>query len=289
MDIRDVSASLSRFVERRAAELGYQNIKIYPGPSIVPQDRPVWIIQSLPGALGERMTKYTVHRIQRFNIMFLASGGIKGYYDALKWNAHVEKKLAANNWKMTSILVDFVFPQSASRVLEGEGSLNAGTYYYSVTGINHIDETEETLPSVVQSVVVDENGSCIEIVIPRHDGGMNWFRKYNVYAGNSPTNLRKISGMPIEAYANIPTLYRIQDIALANGGSAPTESMIKYRFLEIPPDAFDSSVTDEPTNEAGNYMGLISLNIRYPLRTSDPLMEPAFPVTQVNYEIFRES
>jgi hypothetical protein len=83
----------------------------------------------------------------------------------------------------------------------------------------------------------------------------------------------------------LPTIYTINNAALATGKAPETESEIKYRFLRIPFDAFDVNVTDEPTNESGNFMAIASLNVVYPITQDTPIMEPAYPVASVQYQL----
>jgi len=219
--------------------------------------------------------------------MFLCSQGISGFLEAERWNAHIEKKLSQNNWLITSILNNFVHPTPAVTVKYAEGgSLAAGTYYVAVSGINHLDELQETLPSVTQAVVVNAPGSgSIELVIPRYDGGQNWFSKYNVYLGTTALNMKKMTNTPVVSSNVLPTIYTINNAALATGKAPETESEIKYRFLRIPFDAFDVNVTDEPTNESGNFMAIASLNVVYPITQDTPIMEPAYPVASVQYQL----
>lgn len=285
MDLQDASFSLSQFLKNRAEELSMPNLAIYPGPSIVPKDRPALIMQTVPGALSQRLTRYTINRVQRYNIMFLTSGGMAGYNQALRWNSAIEKKLANNNWVINGILVDFVFPRPAIKVVEDDSStLPTGTYYVAVSGLNAVDETEETLPSVVQAVAITAAERAIELVIPRYEGGVNWFQKYNVWIGTNPNQLRKLTGMPIAADPQVTRVYRITHNNVVAGSSPVTQTTLKNRILTIPEDTFDSAVINEPTNEAGNFMGLITLALEYPLRGSDPFMKPDYPVIGAHYE-----
>lgn len=266
MNEKDVRFSLYRFITRRAAELrpadnDYINPRILAGVSELPQVRPLWVVDAIPTPGSERHGRMYTMIDRRFNIMILTSGGPAGVLQAEEWISHVEKKIVNNNWRIPGVLFDFKYPDP--KVFEdiGQGNLGVDTYYVAVSGLSFMDETEETLISNVQTITTTQASGRIDVVIPRFPRAFNFFKKYNVYAGTVSNDLKKTADSPIDAASPTSTKKTIDDMP---GGVAPAlvNSQIRYRIIEVIPESFNASVQPEPSGEAGNWMGLITLTVR---------------------------
>ncbi len=276
----DVRYSLYRFIVARAAELGYSNPRIIGGPSGLPEDRPIWVVESVPnvGAMqdGQMYTKFE----RRYNILFLTKDGAQGMVDAENWVSNFEDKMVSNHFRIPGILIDFSYP--APSVIEdvGAGNLSVGTYYVAVSGISFMFTTEETLISSVQSVTTTAPNGRLDVIIPRFPRSFNWFKTYNVFAGTAADQLKKTADSPIAAGSPSATLKTIDDMP---AGVAPslTQSEIRYRIMEVIRDSFNLSVQSDPS-EANNWMGVITLTINAP---HEPIIPQHYPIRAVTYTI----
>lgn len=284
MDIKDVQTSVSRFMGRRAAELGYTDIQVLPGFSDLPQTRPIWVLQSNPGGLAELRLRHQTMMNYRFHMNMLTAGGVQGYLQAEAWIARCQQKLMQNNWYIPGLIHDFVYPSPGLRYLAGQGSLAAGTYFVVVTGINHIDEAEETLPSGLQSIVVPANAGRIEVLVPRYPMGYNWFKKFNVYMGTSSNDLKKTADSPVNDAPVGHKVYHLDDVS--SGANPPSGARtIKFRLIEIMQETFNTSVVPDVSREAGTWIGSISCAVRAPLTTISATPNLGYTITEVNQEI----
>lgn len=286
MDMRDVVASVSRFMGNRAVELGYGSPQILPGFSGLPKDRPIWVLQSIPGALPVDRLRHQTMMQYRFNMNILTAGGNQGYHEALKWVSECQRKLMQNNWRIPGILVDFKYPRPQIRYLEGEGSLPAGTYYVGVSGHgNTVDIFEETLLSEVQEIEVEQNNGRIEVLIPRYPAGYSWWNSYSVYMSTSPTNLKRCTpGATINVASVGNTVYNIDDVAsVGNPSPLNPPRITKFRLIEVMHDTFNTSVIADVSREAGGWVGSISCVVKAPLTTinESPL---GYTLEQVGFE-----
>lgn len=280
---RDVRSSLNHFIVRRAAELGYDDITILPGFSGIPQERPIVVVQSVPGGLPEMFLRHQVLQNYRFNIHFLTKGGTAGHDEAEDWIGHLQQRLMNNNWRITGKLVDWKYPLPSARYRASEGGLEIGQYYVSVAGISHLDEDETTLPSTPRLVDVTANSGRIRLMIGRYPYGYNWFRKHNLYIGQSPTAMYLHNDSPVIAADHVPTLHNLDDYAFNINEPMPgPPSDVKFRFIDVIRESFNFAVQPDATREAGNWMGSIFCVLRAPMTTAT--IEQPGPIEEINIE-----
>lgn len=275
MNTRDLRASVVRFINHRNNQLGV-TAKIIPGRGHLTRDRPVWLVETTPGGISEQISEGIYTLVRRFNLMYL-TGPPNGYKDAEAMCAAWEDKLKDNRWRMAGVMEDFVYPRPALSERAGEGAIGAGTYYLAVSGLNYLDESEESLASIPQAITVGANAR-IRLVIPRYPRGFNWFKKYNVYMGTSPTSMFKTAGSPYSAAMLITTVVDI-DAVPGVGGSPPTQSLVKYRMIKIAPSTFNASAMLDPVNEPGLYLASIGFNAEVQVIPGETQAEPVEQVT----------
>lgn len=252
---------------------------ILAGVSGLPKNRPIWVVEDIPigGAVqqGRILTSFE----QRYNLMYLDKDGPEGILRCRDWVSIVQDKLVTNNWRIPGVLIDFKYPSPAVFEDVGAGNLVQGTYYIAVTGLSFMDESEESLPSLVQTVTTTAVNGRIDVIIPRFPRGFNWFKKYNIYAGTDPNDLKLTADSPVDEILNpSPLVYNLDDIPV--GVSPPTApNQIKYRIMEVIKDSFSFNTMPEPSVESGNYMGLITLTIRAP---HEPIVPQHYPVANLS-------
>lgn len=281
--IRDVRSALTHFLGNRATELGYDDPKVLTGFSGLPQERPVWVIQSVPGGLSEYPTSHQSLMSYRFNVHFLTEGGSKGYSEAERWVGHIQTKLMNNNWKITGRIIDFEYPKPSAIYRAGEGFLPAGEYYVSVAGINRIDASEVTLPSVPVHVHVPNANGRIRLIVPRYPMGYNWFPTFNVYQGSSPTTMHQMSNSPVTASSHAPKVFDIDNNDININDLPPVSpSNIKFRFIDVMRTSFNVAIQPDVSKEAGTWMGSIFCVLRAPITTVTS--EQAGPILVINQD-----
>ncbi len=259
------------------AEFG--NPSILAGVSGLPKSRPLWVAEEVPIAGATQMGRILTSFEQRYNLMYLDEDGPEGILRCREWISIVQDKLVTNNWRMTGLLIDFNYPSPAVFEDVGAGSLPIDTYYIAVAGLSFMDENEESLPSLIQTVTTTAANGRLEVIIPRFPRGFNWFKKYNVYVGTVITDLKKTADSPVDESLNpAPLVYNLDTVP---AGSSPlvAPNQIKYRIMEVVKESFSSYVMPEPSVEAGNYMGLITLTIK---AVHEPIVPQTYPIRNLS-------
>lgn len=259
MDLRSVRSSLYRFIERRSIEHGISSPLILPGLSGKVQNRPLWIVQSTPGGGVVRATKTTSRNSHRFAIFFLSND----FDQCEAMIKYMERSIRNRDYKITGVLVDYDYPQPEFSIETGGGDLSEGNVYIAVTGLGYLDNAE-TLPSEVIEVPV-QAGDAVNIWIPRVPRVFNWFKKYNVYVGISPDDLKKITGSPFDAESITTAPAKVTITSMPESGDAPpryditSPSVVKYQYIHVLENALNYSIIPEPGNEANAWSGVINL------------------------------
>ena len=282
MNARDVRASLYRWLIKQSVTLGYSDIEIAPGVAAIPKDRPAWVVEMTPSTGGERYGRMFTFLEHRFNIMIL-TGPDGGPLEAERWNSQLQNRLISNNWRIPGILYDFRYPVPELRERVGAGNLAVDTYYVAVNGLSFMDESEETLPCLTQSLLTTEVDAQLDIIIPRFPRSFNFFRKYNVWAGIDPDVLKLTADSPIDAATgNISTLKTLDDMPSGATLVEADSSEVRYRIMSVDPVSFSASVQPEPSAEAGLWMGLITLTITV---AHEPIIPQTYPLENVTMGI----
>ena len=282
MNARDVRASLYRWLIKQSITLGYSDIEISPGVAAIPKDRPAFVVEATPSVGGERYGRMLTLLEHRFNIMIL-TGPEGGPLEAERWNSQLQNRLISNNWRIPGILYDFRYPIPELRERVGEGNLGIDTYYVAVNGLSFMDESEETLPCLTQSLLTTEADAQLDIIIPRFPRSFNFFRKYNVWAGTDPEVLKLTADSPITAEVeNISTLKTLDDMPSGVTLDEADSSEVRYRIMTVDPESFSHSVQAEPSGEAGLWMGLITISITV---AHEPIISQTYPIESVTMEI----
>jgi hypothetical protein len=225
---------------------------------MAPVSKPYWVVEQVPAAPIERLTRELVLIEQRYNVMFF--GVDWSQCEAMQ--SQITQTLITQKDQITAVLDKFKYPTPiVTGVEDPADSVPAGTYHVGVTGLGLIDDAE-SLISELTTVVLTDIGR-FQIIIPRYPIGLNHFRKYNVYVGASPTTLLKVNAVPFPAEVKTTTLVEVDTIVGAVG-APPTDSRIKFRIINIPPEAYNASTLQVPGVESGSYFTLISLTVSAP-------------------------
>lgn len=278
MNIRDVRASLYNFIVNRSIESGIwadpDAITILPTRTAVPRDRPIWVVEYVPGLGREKITTSMGRINARFNVQFLSNS----FDQAEAMMARIDDALVARNFKITGMLYDFQFPQPVVQAVEGEGTLPAGTYHVAVSGLGIIGD-DETLVSTPISVKLANPGK-IRLIIPRWPEGINWYRKYNIYVGSTAAGIQKVVGSPWNAADIVTTVVNL-DEPITMAGNPLTQSRVRYRFITVQEGSLSPVVMNDPGVESEKYMGYTPMNLTaysVPVRTNQ-----GQPLEQIQY------
>lgn len=140
------------------------------------------------------------------------------------------RKLANGSW--TNVLPpDYWTPQGITpvtfSVVNSEGTLAAGTYYYAVTGVNisntsssyNAYATGESIPSNIMTVTIATANSQVILTIP--NTGAITYTSFNIYRGSSPETMTLIKTVTPNSDAPTP----VTDNGLPNGTVSPPVTM----------------------------------------------------------------
>lgn len=266
MNIRDIRYSIFRYLANRTVEFGIADITILPSRSMLKEDRPIWVVDSVPSAPILPMTPTMSFLDARYNMMFLTDD----FEQAEDMGAFIGQNLANRRWKIAGWLHDFVYPDPIVSNVAGGGTVPLGDYFVAVSGLGMIDDIE-SLPSVAQQVTLASTGH-IRIIIPRYPRGLNFFRKYNVYVGSSATTMKLTADSPITSDEFTTTVNLVDSVPV--GASPPTQSDVPYRPISVLPESFTHSVLQEPGTESGKHISLMTITIRAPIRPIEVQGEP---------------
>ena len=266
MNIRDIRHSLFQYLVNRTVEFGIANITVLPSRSMLKEDRPIWVVDSVPSTPIQTMTPTMSFLDARYNMMFLTNG----FNQAEDMGAFIGQDLANRRWKIAGWLHDFVYPAPIISGIVGGGTVPAGDYFVAVSGLGMIEDIE-SLSSVAQEVTLGAIGQ-IRIIIPRYPRGLNFFRKYNVYVGSSAATMKLTADSPIDTDEFTTTVKLVAGVPA--GVAPPTQSDVKFRPISVLPESFTHSVLQEPGTESGKFISLMTITVRAPIRPIEVQGEP---------------